>query len=187
MPKRIRSRRTNRISNLFNTVSGHSNSLGRYTNSIVSATIVYTSNSLLSDIISDKSTVEIPTLTNTQKNLLEERGVISPKIETELSIIVDKNINKIATIIKSEIISNPVDKYGLEKDDAEYIYEKFLKVYLDKGIYYLPNANQFSKYNSIIEDKMKENSQYDFRLNFYKDALTILGHCFLIILNSKIQ
>ena len=56
----------------------------------------------------------------------------------------------------------------------QYIYEKFLKVYLDKGIYYLPNANQFSKYNSIIEDKMKENSQYDFRLNFYKDALTIL-------------
>ena len=174
MPKRIRRRSTNRVSNLFNTISGHSNSLGNYTNSIVSATIIYTSNSLLSDIVSDKSTVEIPILTNTQKNLLEERGVISPKIETEFSIIVDENINKIATIIKSEIISNPVDKYGLEKDDAEYIYEKFLKVYLDKGIYYLPNANQFSKYNSIIEDKMKENSQYDFRLNFYKDALTIL-------------
>ncbi len=174
MPKRIRRRSTNRVSNLFNTISGHSNSLGNYTNSIVSATIIYTSNSLLSDIVSDKSTVEMPILTNTQKNLLEERGVISPKIETELSIIVDENINKIATIIKSEIISNPVDKYGLEKDDAEYIYEKFLKVYLDKGIYYLPNANQFSKYNSIIEDKMKENSQYDFRLNFYKDALAIL-------------
>ena len=40
MTKRIRRRSTNRVSNLFNTISGHSNSLGNYTNSIVSATII---------------------------------------------------------------------------------------------------------------------------------------------------
>jgi hypothetical protein len=75
--------------------------------------------------------------------------------------------------IKSEIILEP-DKYGLEKDDAEYIYEKFLKVYLTKGAYHLPSTNIFFKYYTIIENKIKENSKYDFRLNFYKDALTIL-------------
>ena len=66
------------------------------------------------------------------------------------------------------------NQYGLAKEEVMEIYEKFVKAYVNKGPYYLPNMNVFHKYYMLIDAKLKEQYDDDFILLLYRDILTSL-------------
>tara|TARA_B110000211_G_C14079869_1_gene553998 strand:+ start:1101 stop:3215 length:2115 start_codon:yes stop_codon:yes gene_type:complete len=131
---------------------------------------------------SDRLTTVITETTVVIETIIFEKiGEVKDNCEEKESDLVSTHNNQIQmltedyetqiAILKGGEMGN---QYGLAKEEVMEIYEKFVKAYVNKGPYYLPNMNVFHKYYMLIDAKLKEQYDDDFILLLYRDILTSL-------------
>lgn len=140
--------------NTFNTFNTFNNTL---TNTITDVTVI-------TETIIVEKVVEI------QENCDVVEAQLVSDHNNQIQMLTEDYETQIL-ILKSEYDDS---QYGLTKEEVREIYEYFVKAYVNKGPYYLPNMNMFHKYYTLIDVKLKEQYADDFRLMLYRDMLTAL-------------
>ena len=134
MPKRIRTRNMHGLF-ISATAGGHATPEGEYIDTVIEATTIHTTNKVLNNMASSISYIDkerlppLPELSNEQKHILEERGVIQTDtyVSTDslinsnnnVTVIVEESINVIQTAI-STVVEETIVVYECENDGDYY-------------------------------------------------------------------
>ena len=196
MPKRIRTRNTQGLY-ISASLTGHKTAEGKYIDSLIQATALFTTSRIVDsiasiDFVEEEKLPVLPELTDEQTSILKHRGVINTSNNSNsysstinsysnAFVAVEQSIQDIQTSVTTVIQETVVeyecesngDYYGLKKSEAKEFYENFVQAYVSKGPIYLPSLDEFHRFYTLIEDA-KGSKPEDFRLDMYKDTLTVL-------------